>query len=64
MLSAIFCAVPAFSRVLPLMSSEPVSSNDADLGLADATGAPGLLAMTEGQAAQGRAGALACAPST
>ena len=41
--SAIFCAVPAFSRVLPLMTSGPVSSNTPNSHAAS-SGAPGLLA--------------------
>ena len=43
-LSAIFCAVPAFRRVEPLMTSAPVASV-MPISASAASGEPGLLAM-------------------
>ena len=56
-LSAIFCAVPALSRVLPLMTSGPVASTMA-ISQAAASGAPGLLTKPSVRAPASRA---ACA---
>ncbi len=43
-MSAIFCAVPAFRRVEPLMTSAPVASV-MPISASAASGEPGLLAM-------------------
>ena len=57
-LSAIFCAVPAFSRVLPEMTSGPVSST-TESSQAAASGAPGLLTMATVNAPAARAASAA-----
>ena len=60
-LRAIFCAVPAFNRVLPEITSLPVSSV-IPISASLATGAPGLLARPMVSAPDARAASIT--PST